>query len=964
MRLKQSYLILIYFIASFPLTAQYYDTGEDPASLKWLRIKTERFSVIFPENYGAGGEEFARALEKASSDLSVLFPEKKFRIPVIIHNHTTQSNGYVAWAPKRMEVFPTPEQNSIPLDPNTQLAIHEMTHVLQMEALNSGFSKAASYLLGQQFPGAMASLLPLWYMEGEAVLAETAFTASGRGRSASFQKQLKALAVEKGSLYKYDKILNGSYRNFIPDHYQTGYQMVAWSMARYDPKVWNKVLKLTANMPYTLNPVNISLSKNTGLTKRRLYNESFDTLTKIWANEISVNGSKGYEVISPAKRKDYINYFSPAKAGENRFVAVKTSLFRPPEFVIINPSDRTEERLHVPGSFYPYSISSANGLLAWVENQPDPRWNNRNYSVIKLMSLKDRRVKQITSKTRYMSVSLSPDGKLIAATENNIDNTNRLAVINSETGSVVQSIPVPYNAYLQKPKWSDDGKFIIFISLTKNGEGIIAYKFPDNTWETLITERPEDFQEAIMRNDSLFYVSSVSGTENIYVLSPGRNLTMITNSRFGATDFFLEGSQIFFSDYSSTGNNICYSNLKDIRQSGRQDITSAFRLIDEVELRGTEENAGSQGKYVAVPYRKWQHLFGFHSWMPFYADIEAVKDDPFSIRPGFTALSQNHLSSLITSLGYEHSDNEHKFHSRITWKGWYPVFESRIDYGGLPGINKMREEVSNPSSISQGVSFSNKISVPLNFSTGKFSQFLYTSVASTYQNNYIFINEDSVYDKGQTKVSGRFYLSNFHKSSVRDIFPQWGQMVDLNYSLYPFDREIYGSDLSLRTAIYFPGILRNNGIRLRYENESQVTKKFILGNLNRFPRGYSDILSEKLSFFSIDYVMPLLYPDFNISSLIYLKRIRTGIFYDHASGKGNYHLKSLNGSRVVDTYIKEKELFSSFGVELLSDLYLLRIPYLISGGVRSSWKEAGEIPVIEFLFNINIYGMSIGKRSL
>src|SRR5665811_1867905 len=104
-----------------------------------------------------------------------------------------------------MEIYPTPEQNSIPLDPNTQLAIHELTHVLQMESINKGFTKAMSFLTGQQFPGIVSSLLPLWFLEGDAVFSESVLTESGRGRAPSFQQQLKALMIEKGSVYKYDK---------------------------------------------------------------------------------------------------------------------------------------------------------------------------------------------------------------------------------------------------------------------------------------------------------------------------------------------------------------------------------------------------------------------------------------------------------------------------------------------------------------------------------------------------------------------------------------------------------------------------------------------------------------------------------------------------------------------------------------------------------------------------------------
>ncbi len=100
--------MVILIVLSRNTSAQYYVTGQDPASIKWMQIKTNHFTIIYPESYSAGSIVYAQSLEKAYSKITTLYPEKKFRIPVIIHNLTTESNGYVAWAPRRMELFPTP----------------------------------------------------------------------------------------------------------------------------------------------------------------------------------------------------------------------------------------------------------------------------------------------------------------------------------------------------------------------------------------------------------------------------------------------------------------------------------------------------------------------------------------------------------------------------------------------------------------------------------------------------------------------------------------------------------------------------------------------------------------------------------------------------------------------------------------------------------------------------------------
>lgn len=961
MKVRSALFLFFLLILSLTVSGQYYDTGQDPANLKWLQIKTDRFRVIYPEKYGSQGIEFSEALDRAYSDLGLLFPQKKYRIPVIIHNYTTQSNGYVAWAPKRIEIYPTPEQNSIPLDAHRQLALHELTHVYQMESLNTGFSRVLSFIAGQQFPGAMAAFLPLWYMEGEAVVAESVLSESGRGRSSSFQKGLKAISVEKRGMYKYDKIVNGSFRNYIPDHYQSGYQIVSWSYSKYDPGTWNKALKLTANAPYLINPVGLSLRHNTGLNKRKLFLEAFDTLVSAWTAENERKKVVSYEILNPPKGKKFASYYSPVRIGDNRYVAVKTTLYNPPEFVILNETKKSEERLHVPGYMYPYSISAGNMMLVWIELQTDPRWENRNYSVIRMMDLRERTVRQMSWKTRYMSAAVSPDGRTIAATENTIANSNNLILISTITGKIMKTMPVPDNRYLQKPQWSADGNTITFISLTADGEGIISFRNSDQAWKILIPESSEDYQSALVRNDSLFYISSSCGTENLYVRTPEQTTFKITNSRFGATDFVATGGKVIFSDYSSSGNNICHTKINEGKPAGLT-YDPAFHLSDRIKIPAKKVAESSENKYTPERYRKGLHLFGFHSWMPFYADLDEVKADPFTaIRPGFTIFSQNQLSTLITSTGYEYSNGLHKIHSQVTWQGWYPVIETRLDWGNDPLISKPNNYIDDPSVIKPGLSFDGAISLPLRFRSGKFNLLIRPSLLVSYENNYIYSRESSSYHYGQTQIAGRFYFSNSYLMAVRDIYPRLAQAVDLIY-WYPFDKEFYGPDLTIRTAFYFPGILKNNSLRIRFENDFQNIGSIYdlhYNNVN-FPRGFKNIVSEDLTSFSADYVAPLIYPDINLGSIIYLKRIRAGLFIDYAQGTNNYYLA--NGA--VESMDKISRSFTSYGAELISDFHVLRLPYMISAGVQAAWKKGDRSPVIEAILSINIYGMNIGRKPM
>ncbi len=955
-------LTIVMFLYAGESFAQYYNTGQDPASLRWEQIKTEHFTVIFPEDFRKQGIRFAKELDSASANLTTLFPAFKFHLPVVLHSQTTQSNGYVAWAPKRMEIYPTPEQNTIPLDPYKQLATHEMTHVYQMLSLRQGFSGVMSYALGEQFTGIVSSLLPMWLLEGDAVFAESWLTPSGRGRTPSFRKQLKAITVEKGKPYKYDKILNDSYKDFIPSYYESGFQMVTWAYTRNDPQIWNRVMRFTSDEPFTINPVNISLMRNGRLTKKRLYNLTLDTLGKIWSGEIKKNGSKAYNPVNPDKKGSYINYYSPVYAGRDSIIAIKTSLKDPACFVLISPSKGSEKKIHVPGYMYPWFITYGSGKLVWVENQPDPRWDNRNYSVIKILDLRSMTTRRLSGRTRYMAAAVSPHGKTIAAIENTSDDSNKLVFIDPDDGSITGASNVPGNVYLQHPQWSADGKRITFIGLSEGGESIVSYNTTNSSWETLLKPGRTDLQSSFLKNDTLFFTSSETGTDNIIMKTAGSKYFRLTNTRFGASDLSTGGKNILFSDYTAEGNNICVASVSGPVQITWNDSSSSSPLLDRVSIKSKPEREEPAGDYKTSPYRKWQHLFRFHSWMPFYADIEKIKTDPASIRPGVTLMSQNTLSTLVTSIGYEYSATKRNvLHTRVTWSGLYPVIESQLDYGEFPQVYKLGESVNDPSPVNPLIRFSNTIKLPLLFSSGRFTQFLQGSLTSDYINRYIYLKDKGTYDYGQIILNGRLYFSNYQVSAYRDIYPRWAQTIDVNYSLAPLDRPIYGSAVSFAGTFYFPGLLKNNGLRIRYQAEKQNPSKYLYGSMISFPRGYKNIVSTKINFLSSDYVIPLVYPDLSLSSLLYIKRIRAGLFYDYASGTDNYYFNVPVNNQLTTAFHKGNETFTSYGFDLISDFHVFRMPFMISAGLETTWTKPGEKPIFEFLFNMDLFGMNIGR---
>jgi hypothetical protein len=875
-----------------------------------------------------------------------------------------------------MELYPAPGQNSIPVPNSLQLALHETVHVKQMRALETGFSGTMSILTGQQFTGIVSALLPLWFFEGDAVIYETLLSPGGRGINPSFNNEMKAIAINNPALLGYDKMLLGSYRNHTPDYYRYGFRLMEYSRSMYGNDLWKKAVSNTARKPYIINPVNSALRKSASLTKNKLFGEAFSEYNKLWSHEMQLEAPLQYTSINPDKKGNYINYHSPVQISNDSIIAIKTSLYDPPSIVLITKAGSREERVLYAGRIYPYLLSASSGKLVWAESQPDPRWENRDYSVIRTYNLSTGLPLSITSRTRYFAPALSPDGNLIATVENTPAGKNYLVFLNTATGSTVTAAATPGNGYPQRPMWSDNGSEVTVIMLSDSGEGIYTYSIDEERWTMLLEPGREDLQSAVVRNDTTFFISSAGGTDNIFCKTSDGTFYRITRSRFGTGSFSLNANNLLFSDYDHNGYSIarCGITAEPFDYGNRSPLPS-FLMGNIVPPSASGEvtaipeiTPADTGGLEITPFRKWKNLFNIHSWAPFYYDIEEIASDPLAISPGITLLSQNLLSTLVSSVGYEYEAGEHILHSGITWKGWYPVVNFRMSYGGEPLIITGNESGVVPSVISPALNTSAEMYLPLRYSAGSYNIYLRPSLGHRYNNRYIYDDSREVFDYGQSFVTGRLYLSGSRLPAYRDIFPRIAQSFDLAHTAAPFDSDIYGPITSIRTTFYFPGIIRNHGLRIRLQGEKQKPEKFINYNRIDFPRGYNNIfsilnlpddfgqiISEKLRTITADYVFPIAYPDVGIRGIIYFKRVRGTLFADYSRGWNNRHLGS-------NTFVEGWETYSSAGAEFLTDLNLFRIPFDITAGVRGGIIPRGNLYFLEAVFSVDVYGFSIGNR--
>ncbi len=941
------YLLVIYFSEGY---TQFFSTGQDPYLTAWEQIRTENFRIIYPKEFNKEANRLANILDYSYGYLTQSLDRKPGKVSVILHNSSVISNGYVSWAPKRMEFVTTPPRESYAEDWLEQLTLHEFRHVVQVDKLNQGLTKLLSLIFGQQATGAVLGYLPQWFMEGDAVVTETALSSTGRGRLPSFEMKLKAFFTENDKRISYDRLYLRSYKDFIPDYYHSGYYMVAYSRLNYDTKFYSKVLDNVARKPYLISPFYFGLKKYYGLSKIKLFKETFDTLKNLWQYQINYIDYTSYEYLSDAKSKFYTSYRYPQFVNDSTIVVLKSGIDQIDQFVTI--TKRGDERIiHTPGYLSSDRISFKNNKLVWDEIIQDPRWEQRSYSVIKIYDLESGKEKQLTKKSRYFSPSVSYDGNKIVVVEIDNQNNNFLTIINLHDGAVEKRIPSQSNKLLQFPVWTENGQIIV-ISIDEEGKGIRRYDPLRQEWNTIFSSKYIDISQPVQWNDYILFRGGFNGIDNIYAFNnKSKNVYQVTSSKFGAFDpsVSLNKKDLLYANYSSNGYKAVITTLDSSLWIPLSDVTDHsikwYNQLAKQEGKNIQESDIPDVTYKSEQYYRLTNLFNFHSWYPFYFDIDFNNFDfsDLPVSPGITILSQNKLSTAISSIGYSYENGGHYFYPKITYAGFYPVIEFSAKLGGPSSYLKLYENVDPPKNRSYNKIFFIKSYLPLKFSNNKYTKLIRPQIEYEYNSLYYF---DGGYKNGISSFHYKLGVYRYLKLSSRDIEYKWGQTINFAYTHTPASA-LFGSIISVSSRLYFPGLFRHHSLRLYGGIQKQNPEKYIY-TINRvlLPRGYPNYYSDKFWKITLDYAFPLSYPDFSLGPFIYIKRIKLNLFYDHAYGYNvRENLESANNNYTG--------IYNSIGAELTSDLNIIRFIFPFDAGIRCSYLPGKNSLSLEFLFSVN-----------
>lgn len=906
MRFIKNILAIAAVLFPFMASAQFYVTGDDPGKVEWYSIETEHFKVIYPEGADSLARVYAEKIERFRIPVSltsgyVSGEGDGKKMPVVMHAYNA-ANGSVAWAPKRMDLFTIPSAyDPEPMPWTTMLSVHESRHITQMQFGMTKAQKPFTWAFGQMWNILVSLVYPgISNMEGDAVITETAWTRSGRGRTADFLNYYW-VAFDNGDFRSWDKWRFVSQVNNAPDYYSLGYLTMGGFRYLYDcPEFMSEGYHLAARRPYNLGAFYTTTKKLTGKKFNKAFMEVCDTMYTLWKADAELRKPYiPFEFVTPETRF-YTDYTDNLIVGKDIY-AIKKGHTDVPTLVRID-STGLEHRV----SRFAYDAgkmhwSPQSERIYWSETSTDKRWNLQTKSRIRYIEKGSGR--KHTVDNPQLLYNPSTCRSYIAAVRYEMGGKSYIDLLDEGNGQNIRSFEAPDSLQLLETAWIGDEIYVTAIS--DNGYGVYSIrKEEDETgWKTILAPQPVKIKDFSSYGNELIFTCDRTGVNELYHLDPASgDLLQKTSTRYGAEDFQYseDGKWLYYSSQTMGGKRILRTPTDSLPER-KADFTELHHYHIAEAVTAQEKEIAAQRNVnladnveISAPerYRKLPHMINIHSWAPVYVNVDNIMNMSFdhiwqAASLGATGIFQNRLSTAVGEFGYSaHKDPynqakwRHSGHARITYSGFYPVIEASVNfndraarqfnaYAYLLPDGKTSMEVSSRELSSPYIEGILSTYIPFNLSSGGWFKGVIprltyrigndrfnTGLVVMEMEEHNTIGENGEYTSGYNPVfigqkAGRNAFRHSLTGSIRAytmlgtassaVYPKWGIGAETGAS-GSLESGRYLSPMGYFYLYgYVPGILSEQGLKFTMMTQQKLSKDAVFGQpiVSILPRGLS-----------------------------------------------------------------------------------------------------------------------------
>ncbi|RTL60713.1 MAG: hypothetical protein EKK37_00730 [Sphingobacteriales bacterium] len=875
-------LLTISLLNSLLLSAQQF--GGNPASIKWKQINTDTVRVIFPAGLEKQAARVVAITAALQSSTNPTIGNQFKKINIILQNQTTIANGFVALAPFRSEFYVTPDPDnfslgSLPWADN--LAIHEYRHVQQYNNFNKGLTKVFSFFAGEQGRAlANAITIPDWFFEGDAVFQETLVSEQGRGRMASFMKEYKAL-WQQNKNYSWMKLRNGSLKSFVPDHYHTGYQLVAYGYEKYGNDFWKKVTDDAARFKGVFYSFNNSIARNSGKSYKTFRNDAMHYFKQLSFNEKKADEHINF--ISLAQKNNVVSYLFPYSAA-GKLITLKRTYRDIPAFYIID--ENGEHKIKVKDIAIDNYYSYSNGKIIYTAYNNDARWTNRDYSDIRILDVQTGNQIRLTHKTKYFAPDISADGSSVLAVNVTPDGKNEVHILSATDGSVKQVLNNTHQYFFTQTKFLPGNQYAVSAVRDQSGRmALIKLNLNNGETEAITPFTYNVLGYPVVKGDTILFSRMENGADKLFAarLSDKKIFQLTNNENAFYQPVINNNGDLIFSAFTADGSRLAKI---DAAKISWQEVNLADEKINDIYAANALSNSSAKlldkigaRDFTSAKYPKATLPFNFHSWRPYIAEPEY----------GINFYGNNLLNTFQSNLYYTYNRDEQSHFAGFSelFGGFYPMLTAGVEagfnrpYGVLFPNNTIEVHYFNSATLFTGVF------LPLSFTNGR--TYKYINIGASYnleQRAEAFPGKEIFKNKSFDFIRTIFSFSNVSQQAKQNIYPHWAQTLSINYR----DAITFQNSHKLVATgnLFFPGIAKNHSLVINAAFQSRDTLADFFTKTFPFSRGYEALNTRSMYKLGVNYHFTLAYPDWGFANLLYFTRIRANAFFDYTNAKAKY----------------------------------------------------------------------------
>ncbi|MDB5136514.1 MAG: hypothetical protein JWP37_3117, partial [Mucilaginibacter sp.] len=711
-------VFLLLLTTTVATIAKAQEFGGNPPSIKWNQINTKAAKVIYPKGLDTAAMEVANIVQRMNRAIQPTIGFKQKQISIVLQNQTTIANAYVGLAPFRSEFFLTPEQNSFDIGSlpwPKQLAIHEFRHVQQYNNFDVGFSKVLRVLFGEGGQALGNDLaIPNWLFEGDAVFNETLVSDQGRGRLPYFFDGYRALWAA-GKDYSWAKLRNGSYLDFTPDWYPTGYMLVAYGREKYGDDFWKKVTHDAAAFKGGLYPLRQAIKKYSGEDFVHFRNDGLGYFKKQFHSDMDDQSTIQTHNNSIINSLHFVsNQEYPAYINDTTLIYMKSTYDHLPVFVLKTGS--REKNIGIRSLSLDNYFAYHGGKIVYASYRPDLRWTYRDYSELRILDVETGEEHYITNNSKYFSPDFSADGKTIVAVQVGPSGKSELHLLTASNGKLKKLIPNPGKLFFTYPKFYDNNRLI---SAVRNEKGQMSLALIDVKTGNAKYLLPFSYQPIgfiAIKNDTVYFTATSGIDDRLFALPINSNkLFELNNYRksgyIGNYQPTISDNKLAWTGFTAVGYQVSEFNRKDLQWTEtKPQLPGSLPDMGITALkRDSASDLLASIKDESLPvtkYPKTYHLLNFHSIVPNISDPDYV----------IALLGENVLNTFQSQLSFKYNRDEQykELGFDAVYGALFPFIRAGVDYtidrrGFYKGGNIYWDETD----VHAG------LEIPLNFSKGK-----------------------------------------------------------------------------------------------------------------------------------------------------------------------------------------------------------------------------------------------------